>query len=93
MFLLFYLDFSSLITPCGADRWMVPAVSTVSAGTGTGTRQVPTVTNVRDLFTRVALVLFITDVISDNECRKEREPVFWEGKWGQQGSPACCSLR
>jgi len=39
-------------------------------------RQVQIVTNVRNLFTHVALVLFITDVISDNECRKERETVF-----------------
>ena len=50
----------------------------------TGIRQVQIVTNVSDLFTHVALVLFITDVISDNECRKERENLcFDRGKWGQ----------
>jgi hypothetical protein len=69
---------------------MVSAGSTVSTGTAAGAvtaiRQVQIVTNVRDLFTHVALVLFIANVISDNECRKEREKLCFErGKWGQQG--------
>lgn len=56
--------------------WRQQPAASSATGTVTGSGQVPVVTNLRHLLTHVALVLFITNVISDNECRKEREIVF-----------------
>jgi hypothetical protein len=62
-----------LLLDASSWRWRTGGTAAVAV---TGIRQVKIVTKVRDLFTHVALVLFIADVISDNECRKERETVF-----------------
>ena len=78
------------MTPCWLPNLTTVGISgtccsqsvsqSVSAHAAIGIRQVQIVTNARDLFTHGALVLFITDVISGNERRKEKGTVFSEGE-------------